>query len=70
MDNQNRGNVYTLVLAILGLTKLISEVFFNFSLFSDSDIDQIANYVAVIVAVGGLYLNNSLKSTTFKKEDK
>ncbi|MDP4549863.1 hypothetical protein Q9251_03100 [Alkalihalobacillus macyae] len=70
MDNQNRGNVYTFVLALLCIAKMVSEAFFNFTFISDEEINELANNVAIVVVAVAVYLNNNPKSTTFKKEEK
>jgi uncharacterized membrane protein len=66
-STQDRGNIFTLVVAVLGLVKIIAGLFgYNLGI-DDADINEIANYVAIIAAFGGVVLNNHLKSKSFKK---
>lgn len=68
MNFQDRGNIITLVVALLSLVKIISELAgYNLGL-DDAKINEFANHVAVIILAVGIILNNHAKSTTFKKE--
>lgn len=68
MNFQDRGNVITLVVAILGLVKIIADLFgYNLGL-TDEDINKAADYVATIFVITGIVLNNHHKSTSFRKE--
>lgn len=69
MNFQDRGNIITLIVAILGLVKIIAELFgYNLGLTNER-INEIANGVSVIVVAVGVLLNNHYKSKSFKKDE-
>jgi uncharacterized membrane protein len=63
----DRGNIYTLVIGILGAIKLILQAF-GIDIITDDAIDAIANGVAAVVAIIAVLLHNHPKKKNFKKE--
>ena len=57
-----KGNVYTLTIAILGAVKLVTESF-GVKLIEDTQIDDIANGIASILAVAGIAISHFHSAT-------
>lgn len=68
MNFQDRGNIITLVVAILSLVKISTDLA-GYDLGLDNNkINEIANHVAIIGLAVGVIFNNHFKSTSFKKD--
>lgn len=68
-NHQDRGNVYTLVIALIGLAKIICQIFGLDWGISDEQANDIANGIAALFAAFGVYFNHSIFKRSFKKHD-
>lgn len=59
-NQQNKGNIITFVVALLGLIKLTAQAF-GYDLGFDAEwVNAVANDIAIVVTLGGLFLHNHL----------